>query len=278
MAAGFSQGTYDPAIGQFVVRERDAHTWVEVFFPGYGWIEFEPTSSQEPVRREGDTDFAPPQEPEAQILPPTVEPTQTATPSPTPTPEATATFTPTPPDPNQQNLPPASPTPTFTPTPTPTPVIVPTVPPPAQPPLPPQTDFLQTLLAALRSALLLFLLLVLLALLLTFLYWYWEWRGMGGLSPVARAYKRLERYLPLAGLKLREQQTPEEKRRAIVQHIPSAERPVTYITRSYIRERFSPARIGGDEHEITATDEAWQDARRSILRRWLERLNPFRRG
>ncbi|XWX04531.1 transglutaminaseTgpA domain-containing protein [Aggregatilineales bacterium SYSU G02658] len=278
MAAGFSQGTYDPAIGQFVVRERDAHTWVEVFFPGYGWIEFEPTSSQEPVRREGDTDFAPPQEPEAQILPPTVEPTQTATPSPTPTPEATATFTPTPPDPNQQDLPPASPTPTFTPTPTPTPVIVPTVPPPAQPPSPPQTDFLQTLLAALRSALLLFLLLVLLALLLTFLYWYWEWRGMGGLSPVARAYKRLERYLPLAGLKLREQQTPEEKRRAIVQHIPSAERPVTYITRSYIRERFSPARIGGDEHEITATDEAWQDARRSILRRWLERLNPFRRG
>src|SRR5260370_36233488 len=38
MAAGFAQGTYDPATQSFVVRERDAHTWVEVYFPGAGWV------------------------------------------------------------------------------------------------------------------------------------------------------------------------------------------------------------------------------------------------
>ena len=40
--------------GSFIVRQRDAHAWPEVYFPGYGWVEFEPTASQ-PVlfRREG---------------------------------------------------------------------------------------------------------------------------------------------------------------------------------------------------------------------------------
>jgi len=31
--------------------ERDAHAWVEVFFPTYGWIQFEPTASQSLVQR-----------------------------------------------------------------------------------------------------------------------------------------------------------------------------------------------------------------------------------
>jgi transglutaminase-like putative cysteine protease len=40
---GFGSGTYDNKIKQYVVKESDAHTWVEAFFPGYGWIPFEPT-------------------------------------------------------------------------------------------------------------------------------------------------------------------------------------------------------------------------------------------
>jgi transglutaminase-like putative cysteine protease len=29
-----------------VVRAKDYHAWPEVYFPGYGWVEFEPTVSQ----------------------------------------------------------------------------------------------------------------------------------------------------------------------------------------------------------------------------------------
>lgn len=35
----------------FNVRHRDAHAWPEVYFPNIGWVEFEPTVSQQPILR-----------------------------------------------------------------------------------------------------------------------------------------------------------------------------------------------------------------------------------
>ena len=40
---GFQLGHYNPIGGFFTVRAADAHSWVEVYFPGRGWIEFDPT-------------------------------------------------------------------------------------------------------------------------------------------------------------------------------------------------------------------------------------------
>ena len=51
VAAGYAQGEYDAERGVFRVREANAHSWVEVYFPGYGWIQFEPTASQAPIVR-----------------------------------------------------------------------------------------------------------------------------------------------------------------------------------------------------------------------------------
>jgi len=45
LADGFASGTRDSLTGQFVVRERDAHAWAEVYFPGIGWQQFDPTAS-----------------------------------------------------------------------------------------------------------------------------------------------------------------------------------------------------------------------------------------
>jgi transglutaminase-like putative cysteine protease len=39
------------AEGTYVVRQRDSHAWPEVYFPGTGWVEFEPTASQLRINR-----------------------------------------------------------------------------------------------------------------------------------------------------------------------------------------------------------------------------------
>ena len=52
---GYSSGDYDAPNARYVVRERNAHSWPEIYFPEIGWIEFEPTGSQpEFVRPEKD--------------------------------------------------------------------------------------------------------------------------------------------------------------------------------------------------------------------------------
>jgi transglutaminase-like putative cysteine protease len=46
VAAGFTSGTYDGRDGTWTVYDRNAHTWVEVWFEGYGWLPFDPTPSR----------------------------------------------------------------------------------------------------------------------------------------------------------------------------------------------------------------------------------------
>ena len=41
--AGYAPGTYDS--GEYIIRGVDAHSWTQVYFAGYGWINFEPSAS-----------------------------------------------------------------------------------------------------------------------------------------------------------------------------------------------------------------------------------------
>lgn len=51
LAVGYAQGEANIQNSIYTVRERDLHAWPEVYFPQYGWIEFEPTGNQAPLTR-----------------------------------------------------------------------------------------------------------------------------------------------------------------------------------------------------------------------------------
>jgi transglutaminase-like putative cysteine protease len=63
MAVGFAQGEgftnrdnnipeeEGITLGSYIVRKKNAHAWPEVYFPGIGWVEFEPTGNQNPLNR-----------------------------------------------------------------------------------------------------------------------------------------------------------------------------------------------------------------------------------
>jgi transglutaminase-like putative cysteine protease len=49
VASGFSPGSYNSERKDYVVRDTDAHSWVEAYFPPYGWITFDPTPPASPA-------------------------------------------------------------------------------------------------------------------------------------------------------------------------------------------------------------------------------------
>jgi len=51
VAVGFTPGAYDAKGGVWTVTDRNAHAWVEAWFPRYGWLPFDPTPGR--ARLEG---------------------------------------------------------------------------------------------------------------------------------------------------------------------------------------------------------------------------------
>jgi protein-glutamine gamma-glutamyltransferase len=40
---GFRGGEFNDLTGNYIIRQKDAHSWVEAYFPEYGWVSFDPT-------------------------------------------------------------------------------------------------------------------------------------------------------------------------------------------------------------------------------------------
>lgn len=78
VVGGYYPAPFDDAEGGNLYREKNAHLWVEAFFPGFGWIPFEPTSNRDELQY---GDVAPLPEEPAQVapeptpVPPVAEPT-----------------------------------------------------------------------------------------------------------------------------------------------------------------------------------------------------------
>jgi transglutaminase-like putative cysteine protease len=60
LVVGYANGEYDPVSATYLVRRRHAHSWVEVYFSGMGWIEFEPTGNLPPFSRQSVIDLGEP--------------------------------------------------------------------------------------------------------------------------------------------------------------------------------------------------------------------------
>ena len=51
MVIGYASGSYNPMNAEYVVSQADAHSWPEIYFDQYGWVEFEPTSGRPAIVR-----------------------------------------------------------------------------------------------------------------------------------------------------------------------------------------------------------------------------------
>ncbi|MEJ2708140.1 MAG: transglutaminase-like domain-containing protein [Anaerolineales bacterium] len=51
LATGFASGSYDALNARYVVTAAQAHSWPEIYFPGFGWVPFEPTAAQPALNR-----------------------------------------------------------------------------------------------------------------------------------------------------------------------------------------------------------------------------------
>lgn len=51
IVGGYASGSYDGRSNSYIVKGTQAHVWTQIYFSGYGWINFEPTSNFNPFSR-----------------------------------------------------------------------------------------------------------------------------------------------------------------------------------------------------------------------------------
>ncbi len=238
---GYAQGIQrldeiDSETAEYSVIRKDSHSWVEVFFPTYGWVEFEPTSGQPEIPRlEDRPEGAPTPTPDA------------------PTPEPNATSTP---------LPGQLPTPT------------PQGAPPQNQSGPSLLDLLRSLLDVLSKSWLRYLLIVpLLIGLAALALRVAEQFGLNSLPVVERTYGMLTRWAGWLGIGRDREHTPFEQARALAGRAPEASDGVQRITELYVARRFAPkvadARPADAERDTDVARALWKGMRTKLGKAWI---------
>lgn len=217
-ASGYAEGAFDEESGAYYVTERDAHTWVEVFFPEYGWIEFEPTAAESPLERASGEDST------------TLSPNQ---PQPEPTSDAAA---PAPTPPGQDALPPQ-----FT----------------GEELLDTPEEAAGAPVMAWWLVLLALLIVAPVGAFLIWRARSSGPTVFTAELPL-QVYERLERWSQRLGFPMRISHTPHEHARAVRGALPEAAPYVDEVTDSYVRYRFSGAAPAGEPAGQTGEPPLWQ--------------------
>ncbi len=264
MAVGYANGMLDntgqsttPEEGRvnYLVRGTDAHAWVEVFFPEYGWVEFEPTAGQPPIdRRLSENDLAKKTAQERGVsLPP-------PTPTPSPIPAAGST---------QQ---PGQPAATTTPTPNPQSGSNAAQPPSAN-------NLLKQALDRLLNSFLPYLLLLPIAYFGARFGLRWAERaGLTGLPIIAQIYGMLLRWMSWMGIGKDHTLTPFERAEEFAANVPEAGASARRITELYVARRFSREGLQASPNtEANEIQAIWANIRRALPKVWL-RLRILRRS
>jgi transglutaminase-like putative cysteine protease len=235
---GYAGGTLDPDKGDWIVRESVAHSWVEAYFPGYGWQRFEPTPAPYaivparpavPAKEEDDSvtpsdDVSNALSDPDEIMRRLREQNEGA--------ESGMTL---------EEL---------------------------------QRLIAEREAEARREQLLLFggiggALALLLGLVVV-----WLWLDVRGLSPAAAAYARLTRLGGWAGIPLQPNVTPREYAAEVGRELPDRRDSVERIASAYVAERYQP----GHSAQAEDAALAWGDVRPSLVRRMVARLFSGGRG